>query len=106
MPNARKSLSAFASSILLAASALVASPAPAQTGDGNPSGSDIYCCSVSGCAFYYMSGPGTSCCYWAGYAWWAQTNHWDLERCTLPMFQSPGEADDTAAPTYSEPAGK
>ncbi len=106
MLNGRQKVVArIASSILLAASALVATPAPAQTGGGTDSEYDWYCCSASGCGYYYQTGYGVSCCYWAGYAWWDNNAHWGLEPCTLPMFQAPGEADDTAVPKLSDPAG-
>jgi hypothetical protein len=57
MPNGIKKISsAFASCVLLAASALVATPAPAQTGGGGAGGgSACYCQYAShlgGCEFY------------------------------------------------------
>lgn len=95
MSNGRKKLSAtFASAILVAASALVATPAPAQYGPGPVS--EPYCCNVNGCGWGTLSGPGWGydCCYYDGYRWYS-LHVWGTDDCYIyPPYQSPDEAGD------------
>jgi len=107
MPNGRKKLSAiFASSFLVAASALVATPAPAQYGPGPIS--DPYCCNVYGCGFGTAYGPGYgyACCVNDGWGWYS-VHVWGTDQCYLvPPYQSPKQSSDRPSTELLETPGK
>lgn len=106
MLNVRKKLSAiFGSSILVASSAFVTTPAFAQYGIG-PS-SEPYCCNVNGCGWGREFGTGNSysCCYNDGWGWYS-AHPWGFDQCYIfPPYQSPDEATDSASQA-SGPEGR
>ena len=108
MPNGRRRLfSTFASSILLGASMLAATPAPAQTG-GEGGWNNPYCCNVTGCGWGTLYGPGYgySCCFNDGYGWYS-LHAWGTDACYIyPPYQSPDQPTDRVSQGPAEPAGQ
>lgn len=86
----RKAFGGFAGSILVAASSLVAAPAPAQTGGGV----DYYNCydPTGGNGGY---GYGYGCCqYDEAWGGWYRMYATHMEPCTGPYGQAPEEPAD------------
>lgn len=100
MLNRKKRLiSSFASPILIAASTLVATPAPAQTSGGGVS----YHCYDPSTGGY--GGWGYGCCEYDVYSggWYRMyATHW--EPCTPPDYSPESEDPQSKAP--AEPAGR
>lgn len=105
MMNGRKRVFAtFAGSIVLAASTLVATPAPAQYGGGS---SQPYCCSAAGCGFgnQYGNGYGYNCCYNDGYGWYS-AHVWGYDACYMcPPDQSAKQSGERPSKALRKPRG-
>lgn len=102
MSNRRKRLFAsLASSVLIAASALVAAPAPAQWGGGY----DDYpgCIDITGNPNPYAYG----CCrYEEEWGGWYRNLVTHREPCTGPYGQAPDQPADQPSQEPREPAGQ
>jgi len=106
MLNRRKRLFAtFAASILVAASGLVAAPAPAQTGGGG--GDNYYNCNDITSGGYGTYPWGYGCCQydaWSGGWYRMYVTHW--EPCTGPYGEAPEEPTVRPSQELSESPGQ
>jgi hypothetical protein len=101
--ESKRVLRTFAASILLAASTLVATPAPAQTGGWSGGYDDYECCTISGCP--PSSGPYDGCCVyyeWAG-GWY---RHFVTHSEPCDPYGGATEPADRPSQEVTEPAGQ
>lgn len=108
MIGMKKLFATFAASTLLAASALVAAPASAQTGPASEDNYYYSCYDITSGSpggYPYGYGSGYGCCeYDEAWGGWYRNYSWGREYCE-PPYQAP-ESPDRPSQEATEPAAQ